>query len=179
MSNDYFTNRQDRYIHVKNSCNAADYFNDLVRTVSSFSLHFQEDNTTVMNCNTFQAHPYKDWDRGIHFKKAANLVVNNFIQKWMQKSRSNVEQFQEDTLIFPLLQCGPLWITQDEEITSRIFQNVPEGSMSYLATGYFNLTSNYLNCILRAKGGYNVLCAHPMANGFYKAGGIIGMFKDA
>ena len=128
-----------------------------------------------MNHADFPAHPYKDWDRGMQFKKAANSVVNNFMKKWMQKSASNYQQSQGDTIIFPLLQCGPLWITQDEEITSRIFESVPEGSMSHLATGYFNLTSNYLKCILRAKGSYNVLCAHPMANGFYKAGGIIGM----
>ncbi|CAB4021107.1 CDP-diacylglycerol--glycerol-3-phosphate 3-phosphatidyltransferase, mitochondrial [Paramuricea clavata] len=179
LSNDYFTNRQDRYIYVKNSQNVADYFDDLVHTVSNFSLELRDNNTTTMNKNNFPAHPYKNWDRGNIFKQTANSVVKDFFQKWTQKSRSNFNTPKGDTIIFPLLQMGPLGITQDEEVTSRIFEDAPEGSISHLATGYFNLTPSYLDCILKAKGRYNVLCAHPLANGFYKAGGIIGGIPDA
>ena len=157
----------------------ADYLDDLVETVSKFSLQLLNNNTTSMDNKSFPAHPYGDWDRGKRFKRAANLVINNFIQKWMRKSQSNVYGSQSDTLIFPLLQARPLGITQDEEVTSRIFENVPEGSMSYLTTGYFNLTAGYLKRILRAKGRYNILCAHPQANGFYKAGGIIGKLTSS
>lgn len=80
----------------------------------------------------------------------------------------------KDTVIFPLLQMGPLGIMQDEMVTSKIFESSPHGSKSFLATGYFNLTENYLNRIINSKGKYEVLCAHPEVNGFYKARGIIG-----
>ena len=129
-----------------------------------------------MNSANFPAHPYKGRDRGKRFKQTAKLVVKDFIQKWTQKNKSDFYPSKGDTLLFPLLQMAPLGITQDEEVTSRIFEDAPQGSMSYLATGYFNLTSSYLNHILKSKGRYNVLCAHPLANGFYKAGGIIGRF---
>lgn len=37
MSKDYFTNRQDRYIVIKDCPQIADYFTDLIDTVSQFS----------------------------------------------------------------------------------------------------------------------------------------------
>jgi CDP-diacylglycerol--glycerol-3-phosphate 3-phosphatidyltransferase len=129
-----------------------------------------------LDSKRFHVHPFEDWDRGKRFKKSANVLVKQFIEKWMKKTRWNNNTPKGDTLIFPLLQMGPLGITQDEEVTSRIFENAPKGSLSHLATGYFNLTSSYSNQILKSKGRYNVLCAHPLANGFYKAGGIIGMY---
>ena len=175
LSNDYFTNRQDRYIYIKNSPNVADYFDDLVKTVSNFSLQLHDNNTTTLDTKRFSAHPYKEWDKGKRFKQSAKTLVQEFTKKWTRNTRSNFDASKGDTLVFPLLQMGPFGITQDEEVTSRIFENAPEGSLSHLATGYFNLTSCYLNQILKSKGRYLVLCAHPLANGFYKAGGIIGM----
>lgn len=158
---------------MKNSPSVADFLDDLVKTVSDFSLELQKDGTTFLN-HTSNPHPYRNWDGGRLFKQTANLKVKDFMDKWTKRSRTGVEQNEGDTLIFPLLQMGPLGITQDEQVTSRIFQNAPKGSRSFLATGYFNLTSRYLEDILKAQGYYEVLCAHPLANGFYKAGGIIG-----
>ena len=157
---------------IQDSPEIADYFDDLVSVVGKFSLTLNADNTT--QCEDPSMHPYHGHDRGQAFKEAARKAIETFTQKWKNLQESRPSNPSKDTVIFPLLQMGPLGITQDERVTCRIFESRSAGSMSYLATGYFNLTENYLTRIIQSKGNYNVLCAHPEANGFYKARGIIG-----
>ncbi|XP_046840522.1 CDP-diacylglycerol--glycerol-3-phosphate 3-phosphatidyltransferase, mitochondrial-like [Xenia sp. Carnegie-2017] len=179
LSNDYFTNRQDRYILIEKSPHIADYFENLVTMVSGFSLQLHPDNVTSMSNVKFPAHPYKDWDRGRKFCGIANGTVNKFIKKWTKESEKVSKYSKGDTVIYPLLQMGLFGITQDENVTLKLLLDMPEASTTHLATGYFNLTPHYSNCILNSKGNYEILCAHPLANGFYKAGGIIGGIPDA
>lgn len=178
LSEDYFVNRQDRYIVVENSPEIADYFDDLVSVVRTFSFRLHADDTTHMG-EHFPVHPYKGRDGGRHFKSAARSAIETFTDKWKARNRPDSKMSESDTRLFPLLQMGPLGITQDEDVTSRIFESSPRGSISSLATGYFNLTDNYLNRIINSKGKFEVLCAHPEVNGFYKAGGVIGGVADA
>lgn len=96
----------------------------------------------------------------------------------MKESKKVSKYSKGDTVIYPLLQMGLFGITQDENVTLKLLLDMPEASTTHLATGYFNLTPHYSNCILNSKGNYEILCAHPLANGFYKAGGIIGKFEQ-
>lgn len=178
LSEDYFVNRQDRYIEVKNTPELADYFDELVCAVSKFSLTLRADNTTHMR-ETFAVHPYESSDGGRQFKRAAHSCIERFTEKWKKVQNCRRETSKNDTILFPLLQMGSLGITQDEMVTSQIFESTLRGSMSSLATGYFNLTQNYLDKIVDSKGNFQILCAHPEANGFYKARGVIGGITDA
>lgn len=69
---------------------------------------------------------------------------------------------KKDTWIFPLIQMGEFGITQDEEVTSRILASVPQDAHLQLATGYFNLTDNYAETLLKeCKANISLLMAHP------------------
>ena len=79
-----------------------------------------------------------------------------------------------DTWIIPLVQMYSLGIRQDEVVTSQLLRSAPEGSKVHLASGYFNLTRDYMDVILKSPASYSILTAHPTANGFYRAHGIAG-----
>lgn len=67
-----------------------------------------------------------------------------------------------DTLVFPTLQMGPFGITNDGYVTKRFLSTTEEGSKIHLASGYFNLTEEYMQCVLgEAKSSYSILMAHP------------------
>lgn len=73
-----------------------------------------------------------------------------------------------DTWVFPLVQMGQLNIRHDSEITLRLLQTAPAGATLRLATGYFNLTTEYKNALVNAcQADCHVLTAHPKANGFF------------
>lgn len=57
---------------------------------------------------------------------------------------------------------GQLGIEQDCHITDRILQEVPEGSRLKIATGYFNLTDQYMKSLVEDSSAQcEVLMAHP------------------
>lgn len=73
-----------------------------------------------------------------------------------------------DTWIFPLVQMGQLNICHDSEVTLKLLQMAPTGATLKLATGYFNLTSDYSQAVLRdCQATCHLLTAHPTANGFF------------
>lgn len=67
-----------------------------------------------------------------------------------------------DTLVFPTVQMGPIGITNDSYVTKRFLSTAEEGSQIHLASGYFNLTEEYMQCVLgESKASYSILMAHP------------------
>lgn len=67
-----------------------------------------------------------------------------------------------DTVIFPLLEMGPLGIHIDSTVTMKILEKCNEDTDVYLTTGYFNLTDFYRDTIINmSKARYKILMAHP------------------
>lgn len=59
-------------------------------------------------------------------------------------------------------------IWHDSEVTLRLLQTAPSGATLRLATGYFNLTTEYRNALLAdCRAVCHLLTAHPTANGFF------------
>lgn len=177
LSADYFTNRQDRYIEIKNCEPLADYFHGLVSIVRSFSLHLQPDNSTTTS-KTFAVHPTKGFDGGRKFKAEAGKRVSQYLLRQKEEnpfydsSRTLNQQF--DTWVIPLVQMFPFGIRQDEFITSELLRSASQGNMLFLASGYFNLTRKYVEILLKSSAKWEILTAHPTVNGFYEAKGVAG-----
>jgi len=67
-----------------------------------------------------------------------------------------------DTLVYPLVQMGPFGIQQDEVVTRALFQRAPADATLYLASGYFNLTDRYVDCITNeCRAKFDILTAAP------------------
>ncbi|XP_017884472.1 CDP-diacylglycerol--glycerol-3-phosphate 3-phosphatidyltransferase, mitochondrial isoform X2 [Ceratina calcarata] len=174
LSNDYFTNRQDRYFLIEDCKELCDFYNDLVQRVGEFSFVLQSDGSTVLN-SAINIHPLKESTK---FIEKAGSSVKALFQKEMEE-RSDLDKIGKDsdtdTWVFPLIQMGQLNICHDSQVTLKLLQTVPSGTMLKLATGYFNLTSEYSEALLRhCQGTCHLLTAHPTANGFFSAKGIAG-----
>lgn len=70
---------------------------------------------------------------------------------------------------------GQLGISHDSEITDRLLAEAPSDSTLCIATGYFNLTNQYMTTLIaQTSATCKILMAHPKANGFLGAKGPAG-----
>ena len=175
LSNDYFTNRQDRYFVIEDCKQLCDFYDELVENVGEFSFLLQPDGTTRLNSDT-DIHPLKGSTKKF-IEKAASGVKTLFQMELEECSKvgKTGQNSDIDTWVFPLIQMGQLNIYHDSQITLKLLKTAPPGATLRLATGYFNLTSEYCDALLRdCQGTCHLLTAHPTANGFFSAKGIAG-----
>ncbi|KAJ8923167.1 hypothetical protein NQ315_001721 [Exocentrus adspersus] len=170
LSNDYFTNRQDRYFVIKDK-RLSDFYSGLVNRVQKFSLQMDKNNNVNM-VEEWQCLPYEG-SKDKFVEKARDLVEDYLVES---KNEQNIhKQEGYDTWIFPMVQMGQLGIEQDSQITARLLAEAPRGSRLEIATGYFNLTSRYMNTLIqKSQAQCDILMAHPKANGFLGAKGPAG-----
>lgn len=169
LSHDYFTNRQDRYLLIEDSKELVDFFDELVETVCQFSFELNSKNEIQMNPE-FPYHPV-DSDNRV-FMMEAKRRIELLYKKYMETSQLPDSVPLEwpnknscDTWIFPLIQMGQLAVHHDAIATRHILSNLPPNSELTLATGYFNLTHDYMNSILEsAQPNVHILMAHPLVS---------------
>ena len=193
LSDSYFTNRQDRYILIKDAPQLANFFHHLVRTVSGFSFKLQPDGDVKLD-ESLRSHPYKSWDGGAAFKKEASERLQPLLNpdaSYKHAPSSQVSQTQTtsvtcpspgpiDTWIFPLLQMAPFGVTADKTLTQAFFSSAVNNSTVYLGSGYFNLTDEYIATIIKnSAANFKILSASPQANGFFNGAGVSGHIPDA
>ena len=90
----------------------------------------------------------------------SNVTIN--IENHVTGSESESNQGEIDTWIYPLLQMGPFGILDDEIATKAIFRTAEKGEQVFLASGYFNLTEQYLRVIIQeSQADFDVLMASP------------------
>lgn len=176
LSNDYFTNRQDRYFMITDK-NLCDFYCGLVRKVQNFSLKLDKSDNVALDDGWTQL-PYEG-NKNKFIGKAGELIENYVLDArdeqnshikdgYGSNNRRNIYYcflfcvIFVDTWVFPLVQMGQLGIEQDAAVTDRILAEAPEDTHLYIATGYFNLTHQYMQTLIyysRAK--CNLLMAHP------------------
>jgi len=92
-----------------------------------------------------------------------------------KKETSTNDREEIDTWLYPLVQMGPLGIHVDSTATEALIESAPLDAQICLASGYFNLTQNYMDVILdKSKADFQILMASPKVNGFYGAHGLSG-----
>lgn len=165
MSNDYFTNRQDRYFLIENCKELCDFYNELIVCVSEFSFKLLPGDITSFD-TTISSHPLKSSAQD--FSRTARDRIRSVYTKFNENYSQKFNNSNEDTWIFPLIEMGQLGISQDSEVTLRLLKSAETGAILRLATGYFNLTTEYSNALLKdCQATCQLLTAHPTANGFY------------
>ena len=160
LSNDYFTNRQDRYIVIEDCPKLADFCDNLVETVCSFS--FKMDSSNNLQFDFQCLHPYEQ-DSQEFAAEARKKILNLFAEYSGRQDQFQYPNDQShDTWIFPLVQMGQLGIDMDNMCTRKILESIPPDAEMNLATGYFNLTQDYMDSILQtSQADAKILMAHP------------------
>ncbi|KAH8328762.1 hypothetical protein KR074_007575, partial [Drosophila pseudoananassae] len=172
LSNDYFTNRQDRYILIEDKP-LADFYAQFIERVQEFSLAVAPDSSEGLHRN-WKILPYEGTKD--QFIQLAKQRIADFVQETFQRqARVREQNPQADTWVFPLLEMGQIGIHHDSVVTKRLLSNCVAGSRLKLATGYFNLTQEYMDTIThKCLAQCSILMAHPNANGFQGAKGVAG-----
>jgi len=108
---------------------------------------------------------------------AAGSHVSQYYERW--RARPLDYGSLEDTVIYPLIEMRQLGVGNDSATTQRLIAAAPAGAALTLSTGYFNLTDSYSKCVANSKADFDVLMAHPTANGFLGAKGPAGGIPHA
>lgn len=83
LSNDYFTNRQDRYFLIEDCKELCNFYTELIEKVMEFSFLLQPDGNTSLN-SAVNYHPYKG-SRKVFTQEAASKI-QTFLQNKIKKN---------------------------------------------------------------------------------------------
>lgn len=175
LSQDYFTDRQDRCVRFARCANLAEFFSGLLETVASSSFSLLPDGSTAFP-GPAMADPLSSRQAAEEYGDHLHDAVAPFVQPRSTdeggesgellptRSPDRLDKDAPDTLVFPLLQMGYYGIRQEEAVTRLLLEQVEEGERVYLASGYFNLPRQYVSALLQARGAFNVLAASPQVH---------------
>ncbi|TKR86475.1 hypothetical protein L596_011063 [Steinernema carpocapsae] len=169
LSETYFTDRQDRYVLVRNNRVLADFFQELVAAVSSCSFKLQSDGSLKVH-EKCGFHPFEG--DNTEYRSLVRQRVTEVISKFTQESNTTSKSC---TQVYPLVQMGPFGINQEFDLMQRLFAHKDPHMEMSIASGYFNLTDEYSKIIAK-EGDYslNVVFASPQANGFFNGAALSG-----
>ena len=179
LSNDYFTNRQDRY-HAFASTEVTDYFADVYRTMCGMSFLLNPSSTPssfTLEWPDSNSSPSPLVDPAAYNHVSLSLFSRIVQAKPQSKPSTN-------TSIFPLL-IIPNALNNELPILQTLLKGPLPPSSSYLFTaGYFNPHPSITTALLAAASeptaaSGTVLTASPWANGFYGSKGVSGMLPPA
>lgn len=193
LSQDYFTNRQDRY-HLLQSKELTDYFGSIHEAVCNLSFDIQPADVEAgykMNWPDTNPAPSPLLSPSSFRQKAAQHLENlltpaNSPPKPTTTSKTDSGQEKTTTtLIHPILSLPPLLQSSTElpalsTLLTRLSTPPFTPSSWTFTAGYFNTTPTFRRLLLATnpRSG-TVLTAHPHANGFFGSKGVSGMLPDA
>ncbi|TLD19867.1 hypothetical protein PspLS_09578, partial [Pyricularia sp. CBS 133598] len=192
LSNDYFTNRQDRY-HLFSSREITEYFWGLQRAVGSLSFLVQPSTESPSGFemtwpgSNLAPSPLEEPDK---FVAKSTTLIRDLISVKSAKSNagSGGERSQTDTSVYPLAQMSQLMrpdtsteLPAVTHILSKLASPALAGSSWTFTAGYFNPAPSLTKLLLSAAPGGTgtVITASPYANGFFRSRGVSGMLPDA
>ncbi|KAF1957261.1 CDP-diacylglycerol-glycerol-3-phosphate 3-phosphatidyltransferas-like protein [Byssothecium circinans] len=188
LSNDYFTNRQDRY-HLFRSKELTQYFSKIHDGVCDLSFSIQPASNEAGYTMTW---PQSNAASSpLHspssFKTAASKHLSHLLTPSNSPAQlpSSSSPPKSTTTIYPVLSLVPLLNTSTElpaltHILTSLSRAPLHPSTWTFTAGYFNMTSSFRRLLLSTRpASGTVLTAHPHANGFFGSKGVSGMLPDA
>jgi CDP-diacylglycerol--glycerol-3-phosphate 3-phosphatidyltransferase len=171
LSTSYFTNRADRYILIEGHPRLANYFDDLLKVISSFS-------STLIPGSDKKILKFAD-------PKVEVSKIPSIVEEFLAHQRQMITvdwPVDESVLTFliPTIQMAPHQIRQDERVLEELFSWCNENradAQCALASGYFNLAPVAQHIFSQsARLGRNhpwrILTSSPEANGFFTSNGL-------
>lgn len=190
LSNDYFTNRQDRYYLFKNK-DFSNYYFSLHKMISSLSYKVEySDNEQKYKMfwpvNNASGEPI----HGRHkFLKDSSDLVSRFLStpyKLSEERNADRDGCDYDTVVYPVSQFTPLFQKHNDKSTEKpcilnMIKSIGNVSTAWTFTaGYFNMLPDIRKCLFDSPAGKGtVITASPYANGFFESKGMSGNIPDA
>ncbi|KAF2092582.1 phospholipase D/nuclease [Rhizodiscina lignyota] len=205
LSNDYFTNRQDRY-HVFSSKDITEYFHRIYTGVTSISYSVLPDKDSEAGY-TMTWPETNGCPSPLDDPKSYRVQASRVLKPLIEPPSSAPGQIVGDTVVYPLLQFTPLLKPEDTSTelpailtilralnpSSNELKSASDSSHTSLATtpplqnaswtftaGYFNTPPFLRDLLLSTNPSHGtVIAASPWANGFYGSKGVSGMLPAA
>ncbi|KAL2132836.1 hypothetical protein VTI74DRAFT_3235 [Chaetomium olivicolor] len=190
LSNDYFTNRQDRY-HLFSSKDITEYFANLQNAVSSLSFLVRPATSEAgfeMVWPEDNAAPSPLEDPKQFVRESTALLAGLISPKTAPLTAyDTIPPEKRDTSVYMLAQfsqlLSPDTSTELPAVTHVLktlsLPQYANSSWTFTA-GYFNPAPSLTQLLLSTQSHNNtVITASPFANGFYKSPGVSGLLPDA
>ncbi|UZJ56159.1 hypothetical protein CBS101457_005479 [Exobasidium rhododendri] len=203
LSNDYFTNRRDRYMRFQDS-RFSQYMHTLLMIAARYS--YRLDAVASSNQEKWELKdsvhaPFQlSWDEGRRLSKSIDpsnhgskrwktamkyeieKLTNNWYEELQMTSSAplNDADLGKSIQVVPLLQMGRLGVRQETECVPLVIQraDTPSSRLDF-TTGYFSINPRYASLILEGNFKSNIITASPKANGFYGSRGLSGHLPAA
>lgn len=187
LSQDYFSNREDRYVVFRNSPGLARWCHDLLDELQPLAL--------PLDTNTSRWHP-RPWctskSASDNWKADIAALMHRMSVSDVCADAASASDAAATVQVFPRFQLHDVGVQDDENSFLSLLSSLgtaPNSGQSsassdveaHIATGYFNLPAHYQSAVVNASTQHplHVLTAAPQANGFYGARGIAGALPMA
>jgi CDP-diacylglycerol--glycerol-3-phosphate 3-phosphatidyltransferase len=162
LSKDYFTARQDRYVHFRAPA-LASFCAGFLDEAAGWSYRLGPDGALVW--------PADAPPEG-RFERHAGSGLRGYMKRARQV-HSPAATDGADVRVYPVPQLGQFGIGDEAMAMSALLH--ADGAAD-LTSGYFGLAPGYAALV---RGDVRVLCAAPRANGFFGARGVAGRVPEA
>ncbi|TKA64537.1 hypothetical protein B0A49_05067 [Cryomyces minteri] len=187
LSDDYFTNRQDRY-HVFSSKEITHYFSRIHEAVSSISFKVSPNPDDpagyLMEWPSSNIGPSPLSDPKAFISSATSLLT-----PMIEPSPSSAapKEKASSTSVYPLLQLTPLLkpdTSTELPALTAVLRSLATPAFAHarwtFTAGYFNMTPEVRTLLLATQPARaTVVAASPWANGFYGSKGVSGLLPAA
>lgn len=182
LASSYFSNRQDRYIHLRSHPTLLSYLFSLTRLYTHYSYHLSPNPSGAYSSSysvplpTPRGSPPSKaallWpDRSIHprgFHSHALATLSAFQNSWKAANPQRLRRVDIDTWFWPVIQAGVLGLKEEEAALGRVFDAVKqacegEGSQVEvdLTSGYFGLYEKYKKLVIASPAMTRIIAASP------------------
>ncbi|KAG9079096.1 CDP-diacylglycerol--glycerol-3-phosphate 3-phosphatidyltransferase, partial [Ceratobasidium sp. UAMH 11750] len=174
LSTSYFTDRQDRYVHIKSASPFTSYLVELLRVFSEYSWRLRPTPDISLGYAL-------DWfRRDSSIFNFANLARKDVARlQESTRAKTSLVHPAERAVIFPMVQSGVLGIREEEQSLAQLFDLIESGGPFHgtlvdLTSGYFALYGPYQDRVIGSNADYRIVAASPQANGFLGSKGLSG-----
>lgn len=178
LSEDYFTNRQDRY-YVFKSKSLTDYYFSIQEAISSLSykVHYKD---TAQGYRLSWPTSNKSSEPKLNLARfisdATFLLEPLLKQKQLKQFEKHPENTEISTIVYPVSQFTPLLkpdTSTEKPSILRLLSMLDLSTMKFTFTaGYFNMHPDIRRKLLSSVASGDILTASPKANSFYLSKGI-------
>ncbi|KZS89970.1 hypothetical protein SISNIDRAFT_444667 [Sistotremastrum niveocremeum HHB9708] len=182
LNESYFTNRQDRYIHIEKQPQLADYCFSFLQTCAAYSYKLK---SLPPGSSSL---PYDlIWDNhAVSHPRILSAAQKdlNALQASFHKDHPLDES--AETMISPIIQSQPLGMREEERSFLHLFAHLKRQTITRyekphmdLTSGYFGLHRPYQRFVIDSGIDCRILVASPEANGFLGSKGLSGLIPEA
>ena len=181
LSEDYFTDRQDRYYLFKDQP-LTDYYFKIHKAIASLSYRIVHTSKLKQGfkmtwpTSNASGEPHLNLQRFI--SDSSHLLTPLLKQQQLNSFEEFDNSTEYDTVVYPVSQFTPLFPQNQDQLTEKpaILRVLSYGDSPkvkwWFTAGYFNMLPEYQHRLLNGKSQGTIITASPKANSFYKSPGV-------